>query len=141
MSSLGTTLGNALNLSPDAAMTVGVWFARITGFLSMFPGLYRRVFTLSYSPLKPLVQYVKALWPAPMTTLNANGMPATAGGYWCVLVSLFILLVFGGCDTASAFYNKPTLDGERLNDLPYLFFALAFPSLKRVRSGGPFVPL
>ncbi len=35
MSSLGTTLGNALNLSPDAAMTVGVWFARITG-LSMF---------------------------------------------------------------------------------------------------------
>lgn len=35
MSSLGTTLGNALNLSPEAAMTVGVWFARITG-LSMF---------------------------------------------------------------------------------------------------------
>ncbi|WP_255233144.1 prophage tail fiber N-terminal domain-containing protein, partial [Salmonella enterica] len=30
MSSLGTTLGNALNLSPEAAMTVGVWFARIT---------------------------------------------------------------------------------------------------------------
>ncbi len=35
MSSLGTTLGKrALNLSPEeAAMTAGVWFARITGLL------------------------------------------------------------------------------------------------------------
>ena len=29
------TLGNALHLSPETAMVMGVWFARITG-LSMF---------------------------------------------------------------------------------------------------------
>ncbi|ECY9616968.1 glutamate/gamma-aminobutyrate family transporter YjeM, partial [Salmonella enterica subsp. enterica serovar Stanley] len=104
MSSLGTTLGNALNLSPDAAMTVGVWFARITG-LSMFLAYTGAFFTLSYSPLKAIIQGTpKALWPAPMTTLNANGMPATAMWLQCVLVSLFILLVSFGGDTASAFY-------------------------------------
>ncbi len=55
MSSLGTTLGNALNLSPEAAMTVGVWFARITG-LSMFLAYTGAFFTLSYSPLKAIIQ-------------------------------------------------------------------------------------
>ncbi|MDE5191659.1 hypothetical protein PYX08_12925 [Citrobacter freundii] len=35
MKSLGMTLGNALHLSPETAMVMGVWFARITG-LSMF---------------------------------------------------------------------------------------------------------
>ncbi|VEB51182.1 amino acid permease [Salmonella enterica subsp. enterica] len=52
-----------------------------------------------------------------MTTLNANGMPATAMWLQCVLVSLFILLVSFGGDTASAFYNKLTLMAKRLNDL------------------------
>ncbi|EOU4902358.1 glutamate/gamma-aminobutyrate family transporter YjeM [Escherichia coli] len=35
MKSLGVTLGNALHLSPEASLSLGVWFARITG-LSMF---------------------------------------------------------------------------------------------------------
>ncbi len=35
MKSLGMTLGNALHLSPETAMAMGEWFARITG-LSMF---------------------------------------------------------------------------------------------------------
>ncbi|EJI2359231.1 glutamate/gamma-aminobutyrate family transporter YjeM [Salmonella enterica] len=130
MSSLGTTLGNALNLSPDAAMTVGVWFARITG-LSMFLAYTGAFFTLSYSPLKAIIQGTpKALWPAPMTTLNANGMPATAMWLQCVLVSLFILLVSFGGDTASAFYNKLTLMANVSMTLPYLFLALAFPFFK-----------
>ncbi|MGS8561020.1 glutamate/gamma-aminobutyrate family transporter YjeM, partial [Salmonella enterica] len=130
MSSLGTTLGNALNLSPEAAMTVGVWFARITG-LSMFLAYTGAFFTLSYSPLKAIIQGTpKALWPAPMTTLNANGMPATAMWLQCVLVSLFILLVSFGGDTASAFYNKLTLMANVSMTLPYLFLALAFPFFK-----------
>lgn len=39
MKSLGVTLGNALHLSPEASLSLGVWFARITG-LSMFPLLF-----------------------------------------------------------------------------------------------------
>lgn len=36
-------------------MTVGVWFARITG-LSMFLAYTGAFFTLSYSPLKAIIQ-------------------------------------------------------------------------------------
>ncbi len=130
MTSLGSTLGNALHLSPEAAATVGVWFARITG-LSMFLAYTGAFFTLSYSPLKAIIQGTpKALWPASMTRLNENGMPSTAMWMQCVLVSLFILLVSFGGDTASAFYNKLTLMANVSMTLPYLFLALAFPFFK-----------
>lgn len=39
---------------------------------------------------------------APMTKLNAVGMPTTAMWLQCLLVSLFILLVSFGGDTASS---------------------------------------
>ncbi|WP_412767203.1 hypothetical protein [Citrobacter enshiensis] len=140
MKSLGGTLGNALHLSPEAAMTLGVWFARITG-LSMFLAYTGAFFTLSYSPLKAIIQGTpKALWPAPVTKLNSTGMPATAMWMQCLLVSLFILLVSFGGDTASAFYNKLTLMANVSMTLPYLFLALAFPFFK-LREGleRPFV--
>ncbi|WP_252182776.1 glutamate/gamma-aminobutyrate family transporter YjeM [Citrobacter sp. wls758] len=140
MKSLGMALGNALHLSPETAMTTGVWFARITG-LSMFLAYTGAFFTLSYSPLKAIIQGTpKALWPAPMTKLNAVGMPTTAMWLQCLLVSLFILLVSFGGDTASAFYNKLTLMANVSMTLPYLFLALAFPFFK-ARTGleRPFV--
>ena len=130
MKSLGMTLGNALHLSPETAMVMGVWFARITG-LSMFLAYTGAFFTLSYSPLKAIIQGTpKALWPAPMTKLNAVGMPTTAMWLQCLLVSLFILFVSFGGDTASAFYNKLTLMANVSMTLPYLFLALAFPFFK-----------
>ena len=130
MSSLGATLGNAMHLSPAAAAAVGVWFARITG-LSMFLAYTGAFFTLIYSPLKAIIQGTpKALWPASMTRLNENGMPSTAMWMQCALVSLFILLVSFGGDTASAFYNKLTLMANVSMTLPYLFLALAFPFFK-----------
>ncbi|WP_270495229.1 glutamate/gamma-aminobutyrate family transporter YjeM, partial [Citrobacter gillenii] len=140
MKSLGMTLGHALHLSPEAAITTGVWFARITG-LSMFLAYTGAFFTLSYSPLKAIIQGTpKALWPAPMTRLNAMGMPTTAMWMQCLLVSLFILLVSFGGDTASAFYNKLTLMANVSMTLPYLFLALAFPFFKsRVGLERPFV--
>ncbi|MGQ7173011.1 glutamate/gamma-aminobutyrate family transporter YjeM, partial [Escherichia sp. R-CC3] len=78
MKSLGVTLGNALHLSPEASLSLGVWFARITG-LSMFLAYTGAFFTLCYSPLKAIIQGTpKALWPEPMTRLNAMGMPSIA---------------------------------------------------------------
>ena len=130
MSSLGATLGQALHLSPQAAALTGVWFARITG-LSMFLAYTGAFFTLSYSPLKAIIQGTpKALWPTMMTKVNANGMPANAMWLQCLLVSLFILLVSFGGDTASAFYNKLTLMANVSMTLPYLFLAIAFPFFK-----------
>lgn len=130
MTSLGATLGQALHLSPQAAALTGVWFARITG-LSMFLAYTGAFFTLSYSPLKAIIQGTpKALWPTLMTKVNANGMPANAMWLQCLLVSLFILLVSFGGDTASAFYNKLTLMANVSMTLPYLFLAIAFPFFK-----------
>ncbi|MBW6087076.1 hypothetical protein HTS61_01885 [Escherichia coli] len=54
MKSLGVTLGNALHLSPEASLSLGVWFARITG-LSMFLAYTGAFFTLCYSPLKAII--------------------------------------------------------------------------------------
>lgn len=56
MKSLGVTLGNALHLSPEASLSLGVWFARITG-LSMFLAYTGAFFTLCYSPLKAIIQW------------------------------------------------------------------------------------
>ncbi|MBG0635102.1 glutamate/gamma-aminobutyrate family transporter YjeM [Enterobacter ludwigii] len=130
MKSLGMTLGQAMNLTPEAAATMGVWFARITG-LSMFLAYTGAFFTLIYSPLKAIIQGTpKALWPARMTQLNTAGMPANAMWMQCLLVCVFILLVSFGGDTASAFYNKLTLMANVSMTLPYLFLSLAFPFFK-----------
>lgn len=140
MTSLGATLGQALHLSPQAAALTGVWFARITG-LSMFLAYTGAFFTLSYSPLKAIIQGTpKALWPTMMTKVNANGMPANAMWLQCLLVSLFILLVSFGGDTALAFYNKLTLMANVSMTLPYLFLAIAFPFFKaKAELDRPFV--
>ena len=123
MKSLGVTLGQAMHLTPEAAVAMGGWFARITG-LSMFLAYTGAFFTLIYSPLKAIIQGTpKALWPAPMTHLNSAGMPANAMWMQCLLVS------FGG-GTASAFYNKLTLMANVSMTLPYLFLTLAFPFFK-----------
>lgn len=140
MKSLGVTLGQAMHLSAENALVMGTWFARITG-LSMFLAYTGAFFTLSYSPLKAIIQGTpKALWPASMTRLNQNGMPTVAMWMQCALVSLFILLVSFGGDTASAFYNKLTLMANVSMTLPYLFLALAFPFFKARRDlDRPFV--
>ncbi|MCS2156640.1 glutamate/gamma-aminobutyrate family transporter YjeM [Scandinavium sp. H11S7] len=130
MTSLGANFGHALNLSQAGAITMGVWFARITG-LSMFLAYTGAFFTLIYSPLKAIIQGTpKALWPAKMTRLNAVGMPGNAMWMQCLLVCLFILLVSFGGDTASAFYNKLTLMANVSMTLPYLFLTIAFPFFK-----------
>ncbi|MBA1119755.1 glutamate/gamma-aminobutyrate family transporter YjeM, partial [Escherichia coli] len=97
---LGATLGQALHLTPAASALTGVWFARITG-LSMFLAYTGAFFTLSYSPLKAIIQGTpKALWPSVMTRLNVNGMPAAAMWLQCLLVGVFIVLVSFGGDSA-----------------------------------------
>ncbi|TPV67898.1 glutamate/gamma-aminobutyrate family transporter YjeM, partial [Escherichia coli] len=104
----------------EASLSLGVWFARITG-LSMFLAYTGAFFTLCYSPLKAIIQGTpKALWPEPMTRLNAMGMPSIAMWMQCGLVTVFILLVSFGGGTASAFFNKLTLMANVSMTLPYL---------------------
>ncbi len=97
----------------------------------MFLAYTGAFFTLSYSPLKAIIQGTpKALWPSVMTRLNVNGMPAAAMWLQCLLVGVFIVLVSFGGDSASAFYNKLTLMANVSMTLPYLFLTIAFPFFK-----------
>lgn len=130
MKSLGVTLGNALHLSPEASLSLGVWFARITG-LSMFLAYTGAFFTLCYSPLKAnhpgdAESIVAGTDDAPECDGDAVYRHVDAGG----LVTVFILLVSFGGGTASAFFNKLTLMANVSMTLPYLFLALAFPFFK-----------
>ncbi|STR42310.1 amino acid permease [Klebsiella michiganensis] len=53
-----------MHLPPAVAALSGLWFARITG-LAMFLAYTGAFFTLSYSPLKAIIQGTpKALWPS-----------------------------------------------------------------------------
>ncbi len=134
MKSLGVTLGNALHLSPETSSALGVWFARITG-LSMFLAYTGAFFTLCYSPLKAIIQGTpKALWPEPMTRLNAMGMPSIAMWMRCGLVALPFCWFRLVAVCTSAFSNKLTLMANvSMTLLPYLFLALAFPFFKARR--------
>ncbi len=95
------------------------------------PRLYRCVlYTLLFTAESHHPGTPKALWPEPMTRLNAMGMPSIAMWMQCGLVTVFILLVSFGGGTASAFFNKLTLMANVSMTLPYLFLALAFPFFK-----------
>lgn len=119
-------LGNVLNFFLEVVMMVGVWFVCIIGFF-MFLVYIGVFFMLSYLLLKVIIQgMLKVLWFVLMMILNVNGMLVIVMWLQCVLVSLFILLVFFGGDIVLVFYNKFMLMVNVLMILLYLFFVLVF---------------
>ncbi|SUX70818.1 permease [Citrobacter braakii] len=140
MKSLGMTLGNALHVSPETAMvTGGVVRAYHRAFY--VSRLYRRFFHAQlFATKSDYSGNAEGAVASADDQTECRGMPTTAMWLQCLLVSLFILLVSFGGDTASAFYNKLTLMANVSMTLPYLFLALAFPFFK-ARTGleRPFV--
>lgn len=130
MNNLGYKVGLGIGLSKTASVTLGLWFARffsIAGLLAM-AGAF---FTLSYAPLKQLIEGTPAkLWPKKMSELK-NGMPVNAMIVQCSIVVVFILLVSFGGDAAAKFFEKLTLMTNVAMTLPYMFLAIAFISFKK----------
>jgi amino acid transporter len=127
---LGLGLGNALGTDPSTSMTIGTWFARITG-LSMFFAYTGAFFTLIYSPLKTIIKGTpKELWPEKLSKTNDIGMPVNAMWVQFFLVSIIILMTSFGGQGASAFFNKLTLMTNVSMTLPYIFLAYAFLRFK-----------
>lgn len=63
MRNLGYELGMTFGMRQASAITLGLWVARFVGF-SMFLALTGAFFTLTYSPLKTLIEgSPKKLWP------------------------------------------------------------------------------
>jgi len=130
MYDLGYGLGKALGSNSSTSITIGTWFARITG-LSMFFAYTGAFFTLIYSPLKTLIKGTpKELWPKKLSKTNDIGMPVYAMWVQFFIVGIIIVLTSFGGQGASAFFNKLTLMTNVSMTLPYLFLAYAFVRFK-----------
>lgn len=130
MQNLGYEFARALGTSPSAALTTGSALARLSG-LAMFLALTGAFFTLVYSPLKQLIEGTpKELWPNWMTKVKGD-MPVNAMILQLLIVSLLILLVSFGGESASAFFNKLVIMTNVAMTIPYMFLSIAFPFFKR----------
>ncbi|MCR6515695.1 glutamate/gamma-aminobutyrate family transporter YjeM [Clostridium sp. LY3-2] len=131
MQNLGYSLGQAFNLTQGASLEIGIWFARFIG-LSMFLALLGAFFTLTYSPIKQLIEGTpKELWPKSFIKIDENGMPKNAMWIQCLVVCAIILISSFGGDTASTFLNYLILMSNVAMTIPYMFIAFAFISFKK----------
>ncbi|MBV7276113.1 glutamate/gamma-aminobutyrate family transporter YjeM [Clostridium sp. PL3] len=130
MANLGYALGTAFGTSEAIAVTMGAWVARFVG-LSMFLALSGAFFTLTYSPLKQIIEGTPAkLWPGKMGELRA-GMPLNAMWIQATIVCIMIFLVAFGGDSMSKFFDILVAMTNVAMTLPYMFIALAFPPFKK----------
>ncbi|MGL5244433.1 MAG: glutamate/gamma-aminobutyrate family transporter YjeM, partial [Sarcina sp.] len=131
MQNLGLQIGLAVGLSQAASFTLGLWIARFTG-LSMFLALTGAFFTLTYAPLKQLIEGTpKKLWPGRISEIK-DGMPKFAmklqAGIVIVIIAIVSLPPGSG---ASEFFTMLVLMTNVSMTIPYLFLSIAFISFKR----------
>ena len=130
MQNLGYELGHALGLSEQLSLQIGSWVARFVG-LSMFLALSGAFMTLSYSPLKQLIEGTpKRIWPESLTKTK-NGLPVNAMKVQAIIAIILILLVSFGGESAAKFFDKLVLMTNVAMTIPYLFISIAFISFKR----------
>lgn len=142
MQNLGYELGIALGISSQSAFTIGLWIARFTG-LSMFLALSGAFFTLTYSPLKTLIQgSPKEVWPGNFAKIE-NGMPINAMRVQAIIVIILIIVVSFGGKGAAEFFSLLIAMTNVAMTIPYVFLASAFPAFKKKQLKGqvedPFV--
>ncbi|MEF9990494.1 MAG: glutamate/gamma-aminobutyrate family transporter YjeM [Romboutsia sp.] len=132
---LGYQIGQSINLSQSVSMTIGAWFARFVG-LSMFLALTGAFFTLTYSPLKTLIQgSPKEVWPGKLSEIK-NGMPINAMKLQAILVIIMILSISFGGSQASEFFRILVLMTNVAMTIPYMFLSGAFPVFKKKQLAG-----
>lgn len=130
MTNLGYQIGLAFKLSEAAALNVGSWVARFVG-LSMFLSLTGAFFTLSYAPLKQIIEGTPAkLWPGKMGELK-DGMPINAMWIQCAIVIAFIILLTIGGEGAAKFFELLVNMTNVAMTVPYLFIVYAFAPFKK----------
>lgn len=131
MNNFGYTLGTSMGLSTAVAVQIGNWVARFVG-LSMFLALTGAFFTLSYSPLKQLIEGTPAkLWPGKMAVIDESGMPINAMKIQTIIVAVMVLAISMGGKNAKAFFEMLVLMTNVAMTIPYLFLSVAFISFKK----------
>jgi len=131
MNNLGFTLGNSLGLTDALSIQMGNWIARFVG-LSMFLALTGAFFTLSYAPLKQLIEGTPAkLWPGKMAIIDKNDMPINAMAIQTAIVAVMVLFISMGGKNAKAFFGMLVLATNVAMTLPYLFLSIAYVSFRK----------
>ncbi len=135
MNNLGFELGLAFGLSESIAISMGSWTARFVG-LSMFLAFTGAFFTLTYSPLKTLIEgSPKNLWPGNIGE-SKDGMPINAMKIQAIIAIVVILVVSFGGSNGQAFFNLLALMTNVAMTIPYIFLSAAFPSFKKKQLEG-----
>ena len=135
MQNLGYQLGVAFGASEATSLVMGAWVARFVG-LSMFLALSGAFFTLTYSPLKTLIEGApKEVWPGKLGEIK-NGMPINAMIVQAIIVIAMILLVSFGGNSASEFFKILVLMTNVAMTIPYMFLSSAFPAFKKKQLEG-----
>ena len=135
MQNLGYQLGIAFGVNQSVALTIGSWVARFVG-LSMFLALSGAFFTLTYSPLKTLIEGApKKVWPGKLGETE-NGMPINAMKLQAVIVIFMIIIVSFGGKSAEKFFALLVLMTNVAMTIPYLFLSSAFPMFKKKQLEG-----
>ncbi|WP_042272929.1 glutamate/gamma-aminobutyrate family transporter YjeM [[Clostridium] dakarense] len=142
MRNLGFELGRAFGMADASAITLGMWIARFVG-LSMFLALTGAFFTLTYSPLKTLIEgSPKEIWPGRFSEIK-DGMPINAMKVQAIIAIAIILIVSFGGSNGKAFFNLLALMTNVAMTVPYIFLSGAFPAFKKKQLEGkvekPFV--
>ena len=131
MNNLGYSLGDAMGLSNSVSIQLGNWVARFVG-LSMFLALTGAFFTLSYAPLKQLIEGTPTkFWPGKMSIIDKNDMPIKAMSVQTTIVAVMVLFISMGGSSAKAFFRLLVDMTNVAMTLPYLFLAIAYISFRK----------
>lgn len=135
MQNLGTQVGLSFGLSSNVSLEIGLWVARFVG-ISMFLALTGAFFTLTYSPLKTLIEgSPKKIWPGKLGEIK-DGMPINAMKVQAAIVIVMILAIAFGGEGASEFFTLLILMTNVAMTIPYIFLSAAFPAFKKKQLSG-----
>lgn len=131
MNNLGYSMGTALGFTESVCIEIGNWVARFVG-LSMFLALTGAFFTLSYSPLKQMIEGTpKKLWPGKMAEIDKKGMPFNAMKIQTIIVAVIVIVISFGGKSAKAFFELLVSMTNVAMTIPYVFLSAAFISFKK----------
>lgn len=133
MINLGYYIGTGFGMSQASSLVLGAWVGRFVA-LSMFLTYVGALVTVSYSPLKQIIEGTpKEMWPGKIGQVE-DGIPKNAMWVQCIIMIIFIFLISFGGQGANAFFNKLVIMTNVAMTLPYMFITFAFPKFKKNKS-------
>lgn len=130
MANLGVEFGKAIGASEATAMAMGAGIARFVG-ISMFLALSGAFFTLTYAPLKQIIEGTPAeLWPGRLGEVK-DGIPKFAMWVQASIVVVMIALVSFGGESVSKFFDVLVIMTNVGMTLPYMFISYSFAPFKK----------